>query len=112
MTIPPPTLKITTTPSDITIRQGEDQLVAARVKSTAGFSNDVINITLGITGSNFSNSNINSNMNYNTLPSFNPDELNVDIIKNQPPLFKIHVPPQTPLGIYTIPLIVTIREPQ
>ena len=111
VTIPPPTLKITTTPSDITIRQGEDQLVAARVKSTAGFSNDVINITLGITGSNFSNSNNNNNIDYNTLPSFNPDELNVDIIKNQPPLFKIHVPPQTPLGIYTIPLIVTIREP-
>src|SRR5207248_4105540 len=29
----------------------------------------------------------------------------------QPPLFKIAIPQQTPLGIYTIPLIVTIREP-
>lgn len=33
------------------------------------------------------------------------------IKRNQPPLFKISVPNQTPLGIYTIPLIATIREP-
>ena len=31
--------------------------------------------------------------------------------RNQPPLFKIDVPKETPLGIYSIPLIVTIREP-
>jgi hypothetical protein len=37
--------------------------------------------------------------------------LYVDIQRNQPPLFKISVPKQTPLDIYTIPLIVSIREP-
>jgi len=35
----------------------------------------------------------------------------VTIQRIQPPLFKIAIPQQTPLGIYTIPLIVTIREP-
>ena len=33
------------------------------------------------------------------------------IQRNQPPLVRIAVPQQTPLGIYTVPLIVTIREP-
>ena len=47
VTIPPPSLQISTSPSDITIRQGEKQLIPARIRSTSGFSNDVINITLG-----------------------------------------------------------------
>ena len=37
--------------------------------------------------------------------------MRVAIERNQPPLFRIAVPQQTPLGIYTVPLIVTIREP-
>jgi hypothetical protein len=37
--------------------------------------------------------------------------LHVALERNQPHLFKVAVPQQTPLGIYTIPLIVTIREP-
>jgi hypothetical protein len=45
--IPPPRLQIATSPSNILIRQGEEQLIPARIKSTSGFSNDVINITLG-----------------------------------------------------------------
>lgn len=35
----------------------------------------------------------------------------MDIERAQPPLFKITVSNPTPLGIYSIPLIVTIREP-
>jgi hypothetical protein len=42
---------------------------------------------------------------------FNSSDLHVAIERNQPPLFKIAVPQQTPLGFYTVPLIVTIREP-
>jgi len=99
--IPPPTLQITTSPSNITIRQGEEQLVPARIKSTTGFSNDVINLTHA--------SNINKN--YESESGFNSSELHVAIQRNQPPLFKIAVPSQTPLGIYTVPLIATIREP-
>jgi hypothetical protein len=92
--IPPPTLEMTTSPSNIMIRQGQELLVPARVKSTSGLSNDVIKITLADTAS-----------------GFNSSDLHVSIERNQPPLFKIAVPQQTPLGIYSVPLIVTTREP-
>lgn len=101
ITIPPPGLEIITSPNDIIIRQGEEQLIPGRIQSTSGFSNDVINITL--IGNN--------NNNYYTGLGFNFSELNVAIERNQPPLIKIAVPQQTSLGIYTIPLIATIREP-
>ena len=94
VTIPPPSLQITTVPESVVIRQGEEQLIPARIQSTSGFSNDVINITLGATNR-----------------SFNSSELNVKIQRNQPPLIKIAVPQHTPLGIYTVPLEATIREP-
>ena len=100
VTIPPSNLEVITSPSNIMIRQGEEQLIPARIQSTTGFSNDVINITLAS----------NNNNNYYTGLGFNSSELNIDIERNQPPLFKVTVP-QTSLGIYTIPLIVTIREP-
>ncbi len=106
VTIPPPGLQITTSPSNIIIRQGEDQLIPARIKSTSGFSNDVLNITLDDI-----NSVTSKNNNYITPSGFNSSEIHIDVQRNQPPLFKIAVPQQTPLGIYTIPLLVTIREP-
>ncbi|HET7147050.1 MAG TPA: MFS transporter, partial [Candidatus Nitrosopolaris sp.] len=96
--IPPPSLQITTSPSNILIRQGEEQLIPARIKSTSGFSSDVINMTAGTN-------------NNDTGSGFNSSELHVAVERIQPPLFKIDIPQQTPLGIYTIPLIVTIREP-
>jgi hypothetical protein len=95
--IPPPSLQITTSPSNILIKQGEAQTIPARIKSTSGFSNDVINMTVG------TNNNMGS--------GFKSSELHVTIQRIQPPLFKIAIPQQTPLGIYTIPLILTIREP-
>ncbi len=104
VSIPPPSLEITTSPSNIMIRQGQEEIIPARIKSTTGFSNDVINITLA------SDKNNNS-YNSDTASGFNSSDLHVDIQRNQPPLFKISVPKQTPLGIYTIPLIATIREP-
>jgi hypothetical protein len=109
VTIPPPSLQITTEPSNIIIRQGEELLIPARIKSTSGFSNDVLNITLD--DINNPNSSGSKNNNYNTESGFNSSEVHVNIQRNQPPLFKIDVPQQTPLGIYTIPLIATIREP-
>ncbi len=94
VSIPPPTLEMATSPNNIMIRQGQQLLIPARIKSTTGFSNDVLNITLADTAS-----------------SFNSSDLHVAIERNQPPLFIVAVPQQTPLGIYTVPLIVTIREP-
>ena len=66
VTIPPPTLEVVTSPNNIMIRQGEEQLIPARIQSTSGFSNDVINITL--IGNN-------KNNNYYTGLGFNSSEL-------------------------------------
>jgi hypothetical protein len=98
--IPPPKLQITTSPGNLLIRQGQEQLIPARVKSTSGFSNDIVNMTLA-----------GRNSNYDIASGFNSSELHVTIQRIQPPLFKIAVPQQTSLGIYTVPLLVTIREP-
>jgi hypothetical protein len=92
--IPPPSLEMTTSPNNIMIRQGQQLLIPARIKSTTGFSNDVLNITLA-----------------DTAAGFNSSDLHVAVERNQPPLFRIAVPQHTSLGIYTVPLIVTIREP-
>ena len=78
--IPPPSLQITISPDSVVIRQGEEQLIPARIQSTSGVSNDVINITLDVTNSANAVSN-----NYNTVPGFNSSELDVDIQRNQPP---------------------------
>ncbi len=91
VSIPPPSLQITTSPESVVIRQGEEQLIPARIQSTSGFSNDVINITLGATN----RSNI-QNANYSMVPGFNSSELNVEIQRNQPPLIKIAVPHRPP----------------
>jgi hypothetical protein len=72
----------------MTIREGEEQLVPARIKSTTGFSNDVINITLAG----------NINKNHESESGFNSSELHVTVQRNQPPLFKIAVPSQTILS--------------
>ena len=101
VSIPPPTLQVTTSPEDISIRQGENMMVPARIKSSTGFSNDVVNITLS--GDN--------NSEYAIASGFNSSEIVVNVERIQPPLFKIDIPKETPLGIYSIPLIVTIREP-
>lgn len=96
--IPPRNLRIVTLPSNITIRDGEQQLIPARIKSASGFSIDVANISVGLP---------NGEMGL----GFNPSEVQVGIVRNQPALLKITVPEQTPIGIYTIPLNVTIRQP-
>ena len=98
VTIPPPSLHIDTLPSNIMIKQGEEQLIPASIKPPSGFSSDVANMSVGHT---------NSEMGL----GFNPSEVQVGILRVQPPLLKIAVPQQTPIGIYTIPLNVTIREP-
>ena len=101
VSIPPPTLQVTTSPEDISIRQGENMMVPARIKSSTGFSNDVVNITPSG----------DKNSEYAIASGFNTSEIVVNVERIQPPLFKIDIPKETPLGIYSIPLIVTIREP-
>jgi hypothetical protein len=61
----------------VVIRQGEEQIISARIQSTSRFSRDVINITLGVT-----NRSTIQNANYSMGPGFNSIELNVDIQRN------------------------------
>jgi hypothetical protein len=110
VSIPPPTLKIATSPNDIIVRQGEEQLVPAKIVSSSGVSNDVLNITRESEDANNNNNN-NDPENASSTTFFNADGPQVSIERVQPPLFKIDIPMQTSLGIYTIPLSATIREP-
>ena len=42
---------------------------------------------------------------------FNPNGLHISIQRIQPPLFRVEVPQQTPVGIYTVHLVSSILEP-
>jgi hypothetical protein len=88
--IPPSTLKMSTSPSNIIVRQGEQQLIPADIFST--FSNNVTSLTF--------NNNVGSN--------FNSSGLHVSIQRIQPPLFNAQVSPQTPVGIYTVPFAASV----
>jgi hypothetical protein len=91
--IPPSTMKILTSPSNITVRQGEQQLIPADIFST--FSNNVTSITF-------------NKGNNNVGPDFNSSGLHVSIQRIQPPLFMVDVSPQTSVGIYTVPFTASI----
>jgi hypothetical protein len=92
--IPPSALRISTSPSNIIVRQGEQQLVPAAIFST--FSHNVTSITFNNKGNN----NVGSN--------FNSSGLHVSIQRIQPPLFNVQVSPQTPVGIYTVPFAASV----
>src|SRR5919108_646025 len=72
--IPPPTLEMATSPNNIAIRQGQELLVPARIKSTTGFSNEVIKVTLAGNNNNTSSSK-NNNYNYDTASGSNSSDL-------------------------------------
>jgi hypothetical protein len=91
--IPPSTMKILTSPSNITVRQGEQQLIPADIFST--FSNNVTSITF-------------NKGNNNVGPDFNSSGLHVSIQRIQPPLFMVDVSPQTSVGIYTVPFTASL----
>jgi hypothetical protein len=91
--IPPSTMKILTSPNDIVIRQGEQQLIPAEIFSI--FSNNVTSITF-----NQGNNNVGSD--------FNSSGLHVSIQRIEPPLFNVEVPSKTPVGIYTVPFTASV----
>ena len=86
--VPPPTINILTEPKNIVLRQGEEQLVPSEFKTP--LSNNVTSIT-------FDNS---------STYSFN--SLNVSAERIHPTLFKIQVSPQSPVGVYDIPLVASM----
>jgi hypothetical protein len=83
--VPTATIQVLTHPKDIVIRQGETQLISAEFRTP--LSQTVTNITLD-NGTDFGSSG-----------------LSVSTQRVQPPLFKVHVSPQSELGVYTIPFM-------
>jgi len=86
--IPPPTINILTHPRNIVIRQGETHLIPAEMNTP--FSNNVTSIT------------------FDQRTDFSSNGLHVSTERIQPPLFKVKVSPQSPLGVSTIPFVASM----
>jgi hypothetical protein len=86
--IPPATIDILTHPENIVIRQGEKHLIPAEIITP--FSNNVTKIT------------------FDNDTDFSSIGLHVSAQRIQPPLFKVEVSPQTPIGAYTIPFVASM----
>ena len=86
--IPPATIDILTHPEDIVIRQGEKQLIPAEIETP--FSNNVTSIT------------------FDNGTDFSSNGLSVSTQSIQPPLFRVEVSPESPVGAYTIPFMASL----
>jgi len=86
--VPPGTINIMTDPKDSVMRQGEEELVPAEFETP--LSDNVTSIT------------------FDNDPSYNFDGLNVSAERVHPPLFRVQVSPQTPVGVYDIPILASM----
>jgi len=86
--IPPATIDILTRPKNIVIRQGETHLIPAEMSTP--YSNNVTSIT------------------FDKRTDFSSNGLHVSTQTIQPPSFKVEVSPQTPVGVYTIPIVASM----
>jgi hypothetical protein len=91
--VPPHDIDVVTNPKDMAIRQGEELLIPPKIFNT--FSNAVTSIKF-FNGKNTS------------IKFFNSSGLTVYIEKLQPPLLKVKVSPQTPVGVYTVPFTASL----
>ena len=86
--VPPGTINIVTDPKDSVIRQGEEELVPAEFETP--LSDNVTSIT------------------FDNDPSYSFDGLNVSAERVHPPLFRVQASPQTPVGVYDIPILASM----
>ena len=86
--IPPPTIDILTHPENIVIRQGEKHLIPAEIDTP--FSNNVTSIT------------------FDNGTDFISNGVSVSTQSIRPPLFKVEVSPQSPVGLYTVPFMASL----
>ena len=86
--VPPAIIDVLTHPKNIVMRQGETQLVPAEIDTP--FSNSVTRIS------------------FDRGTTFTSNGLNVSIKGIQPPLFKVEVSPQVPVGVYTVPFVASL----
>jgi hypothetical protein len=88
--VPPATIDIVTRPKNIVIRQGETHLIPADMSTP--YSNNVTSITFD----------------KQKQANFSSTGLHVSTQRIQPPLFKVEVSPQTPVGVYNIPFVASV----
>jgi hypothetical protein len=86
--VPPATINTLTHPKDIVIRQGEEQLIPSELETP--ISNNVTSIT------------------FDNGTYYSSNGLSVFTERTQPPLFKIKVSPQAPIGVYTVPFMASL----
>jgi hypothetical protein len=86
--IPPATISTITRPKDVVIRQGEESLIPTEVETP--LSNNV------------------TSLKFDNGTYYSSNGLSVYTEKIQPPLFKIKVSPQTPVGVYTVPFVASL----
>lgn len=86
--VPSHTIDVITHPKDIVIRQGEEHLIPSEIETP--LSNNVTSIK------------------FDNGTYYSSNGLSVFTEKIQPPLFKVKVSPQTPIGVYTIPFVASL----
>ena len=86
--VPPATINTITDPKNIVLKQGEEQLIPSKIETP--LSDNVTSISFD------------KNIDYRSIG------LNVSAERIQPPVFKIKVSPQTPVGVYTIPFMTSL----
>jgi hypothetical protein len=86
--VPPATINTLTHPKDIVIRQGEERLIPSEIETP--LSNNVTSIT------------------FDNGTYYSSNGLTISTERIQPPVFKIKVSPQSPIGVYTIPFVASL----
>jgi hypothetical protein len=86
--VPPHTIDVVTDPKDIVIRQGDERLIPPKIVTP--LSNNVTSIA------------------FDNGTYYSSDGLSVFTERIQPPLFKVNVSPQTPVGVYSIPFVASL----
>ena len=89
--ISPPVYSISTLPNPVIVRQGEQKIIGAQLKSTTGFVPDVIDF---MPVENYSSTEL----------EFIGDKLNKSSFGIEPAPFKIEVPKNAQVGQYIIPI--------
>ncbi|MFL6342635.1 MAG: hypothetical protein ACJ71P_10400 [Nitrososphaeraceae archaeon] len=88
VSVPPAAIATLTRPKDVVIRQGEEILIPSEIQTP--LSNNV------------------TSLKFDNGTYFSSNGLSVYTEKIQPPLFKVKVSPQTPVGVYTIPFVASL----
>lgn len=86
--IPPGKINIFTDPNDVLIRQGEEHLVPSKFETP--LSDNVTSII------------------FDNDSSYSFDGLNVSAERVHPPIFRVKASPDTPVGIYDIPVLASM----